>query len=231
MNRSLAPLVLTAALALPAIARAAGAEKPPFADDIAAFEAADRAKAPPQGAVLFVGSSSIRFWESLPQDFPGVETLDRGFGGSTVADCVRYADRIVVPYHPRRIVFYAGDNDVAAGRSPRQIAADFSAFVRKVRAALPGVPILFISIKPSLARWKLAAAIRKTNALIRADAAREKFDYLDVYAPMLGADGLPRKELFREDGLHMTAAGYALWTKSIDSFVRGGVTPSARPAP
>lgn len=194
--------------------------KPPFADDIAAFEAADRAHAPPKDAVLFVGSSSIRFWESLEKDFPGVPVIDRGFGGSTIADCARYADRIVVPYRPRRIVFYAGDNDIAAGRAPALVAADFTAFVRQVRAALPGVPILFISVKPSLARWTLAAQIRETNRLVREAAAKEDFDFLDAYAPMLGADGLPRKELFREDGLHMTPEGYALWTRLVDPFVR-----------
>ncbi len=223
-------LALAAALLGAVPARAADA-KPPFADDIAAFEAADRAHAPPQGAVLFVGSSSIRFWESLAKDFAGVPVLDRGFGGSTIADCVRYAGRIVAPYHPRRIVFYAGDNDVAAGRAPERIAADFTAFVAAVRAALPGVPILFISIKPSPARWGLAAEIRKTNALVRAEAARSKFDYLDVWPPMLGADGRPRKELFREDGLHMTPAGYALWTELTGPFVRAGLTPPARPGP
>jgi lysophospholipase L1-like esterase len=166
--------------------------------------------------VLFVGSSSIRFWTTLETDFPGVPTLNRGFGGSTVADCARYADRIVIPYRPRRIVFYAGDNDVAAGLAPEKILADFQSFVAKVRAALPGVPILFISIKPSLERWKLVDRIRRTNVLIRDYAqSGESIRYLDVFSPMLGPDGLPRKELFRADGLHMNAEGYKLWTRLV----------------
>jgi lysophospholipase L1-like esterase len=188
--------------------------KPLFEDDIEAFEAADRAHAPPQGAVLFVGSSSIRFWDTLERDFPGVPVINRGFGGSSIADCIWYADRIVIPYHPRRIVFYAGDNDVAAGRKPEEVRDDFRRFVEKVRRALPGVPIVFVSIKPSLERWKLVDRMKKSNELIRKYAASsDKITYIDVFAPMLGADGRPRKELFRADGLHMTPAGYALWAR------------------
>lgn len=220
--RSLRTIILCGfALASLRAARADPAA-PPFSADIAAFEAADRAHAPPSGAVLFVGSSSIRFWSRLAEDFPGVPVIDRGFGGSTIADCARYAPRIVIPYRPRRIVFYAGDNDVAAGLPPERVLADFESFVTEVRAALPGVPILFIAIKPSPARWSLAEAIRRTNVLIRTYAASNAVDYVDTYSPMLGADGRPRPELFRADGLHMTRAGYELWTRLIDPFVRAG---------
>jgi|GEM_PF-1035007 len=208
------------ALLVAIVAAAARAAQQPFAADIAAFEAGDRTNPPPKDAVLFVGSSSIRFWTTLAEDFPGVPTLNRGFGGSTAADCARYAPRIAVPYRPRRIVFYAGDNDVAAGRAPEQILADFESFVAQVRAAQPDVPILFISIKPSLERWKLVDAIRKTNALILSRAAADKVDYVDVFTPMLGADGKPRRELFRADGLHMTRLGYELWARLVDPFVR-----------
>jgi lysophospholipase L1-like esterase len=205
--------LLLAAVLTPGAVRAADTLKPPFEDDIAAFEAADRAHAPPQGAVLFVGSSSIRFWDTLEKDFPGIPVINRGFGGSTIGDSVRYADRIVVPYRPRVIVFYAGDNDVAAGATPERILADFQAFVAKVRAGLPGERIVFVSIKPSLERWKRVGTIRKANDLIRRFAKKDgSIRYVDVFTPMLGADGRPRKELFRADGLHMTPAGYALWT-------------------
>jgi lysophospholipase L1-like esterase len=176
--------------------------------------------------VLFVGSSSIRFWDTLEKDFPGVPVINRGFGGSTVAECAFYADRIVIPYHPRpyhprRIVFYAGDNDVAAGRKPEEILSDFREFTAKVRAGLPGVPILFISIKPSLERWKLVERIRRTNALIREFAEKDgNIGYVDVFTPMLGPNGLPRKELFRADGLHMTTEGYKLWTSLVAPLIR-----------
>jgi lysophospholipase L1-like esterase len=221
MSRGLLSILLLAALLRPLSSYAAVPPKPPFEDDIEAFEAADRAHAPPQGAVLFVGSSSIRFWTTLDKDFPGVATLNRGFGGSHVYDCAHYASRIVAPYRPRLIVFYAGDNDVADGRKPREILSDFKTFVAKVRAAQPGVPILFLSIKPSLERWKLVGRMREANALIRQYASRAKgIGYVDVFTPMLGPGGLPRKELFREDGLHMTPAGYELWTRLVAPLIR-----------
>jgi len=105
--------------------------------EIQAFEAADRGNPPPQGAVLFIGSSTIRMWKTLAQDFPEHKVLNRGFGGCQIADCTYYADRIVVPYNPRLIVLRAGGNDIAAGKSPEQVRGDFQAFVDKVRAKLP----------------------------------------------------------------------------------------------
>ena len=188
----------------------------PFEKEIAAFEAADRKQPPPRGAVLCVGSSSIRFWKTLATDFPNVAVINRGFGGSRIADSTRYADRIIVPYHPRQIVFYAGDNDVAAGYTPQRIVGDFRAFVAKVRRDLPDVPISFISIKPSPLRWKLVDKTREANALIRDEiAAGKNMKYIDVFTPMLGPDGLPRAELYRPDHLHMVAKGYELWTSII----------------
>ena len=228
LRRSI-PILLGVALFRPLFVHADAPSKPPFEDEIEAFEAADRAHAPPQGAVLFVGSSSIRFWDTLAQDFPGTPVINRGFGGSQISDCLRYAERIAIPYHPRRIVFYAGDNDVAAGRKPEDVRDDFRRFVEKVRGALPGVPIVFVSIKPSLERWKLVVPIRESNELIRKYAASsEKIAYVDVFAPMLGADGRPRKELFRADGLHMTPAGYALWTRLLRPEVLSASASSNR---
>jgi hypothetical protein len=140
----------------------------PFAAEIRKFEEADAASPPAPGGVLFVGSSSIRLWTTLADDFPGVPVINRGFGGSRIAHSTRYADRIVIPYKPRTIVFYAGDNDLAGGLSPEQVLADYKAFVATVRAALPETRILFISIKPSTARWKLVEQIREANRLVRA---------------------------------------------------------------
>lgn len=202
-------LLLTTALSV----RAADA---PFDKEIRAFEVADAKQPPPRNAVLFVGSSSIRLWSTLAQDFPDFPVINRGFGGSEIADSTRYADRIVIPYHPRRIVMYAGDNDIAKGKSPQQVAEDFRAFVEKVRAALPDVPISYICIKPSPQRWKLVDKIKQANHLIDQYAATQKnIDYIDVFAPMLGPDGTPRKELFRDDGLHLNHEGYELWTSII----------------
>ena len=180
--------------------------------DIAAFEQADSVVRRRPGGVVFVGSSSIRLWDSMSDDFPGIATINRGFGGSRVRDSTYYADRIVTPYQPGTIVFYAGDNDLFEGRTPQQVRDDFVAFVDKVRERLPDARIGFISIKPSPSRATLLPQIREANALVR-DYAKdaEKDDYLDVFLPMLDAQGHPREELFVADRLHMNASGYAIW--------------------
>lgn len=172
--------------------------------DIAAFQAEDRAHPPAPGAVLFIGSSSIRFWKTLATDFPDVRTINRGFGGSEIDDATFFADRIVAPYHPRAIVMYAGDNDIEAGNSPEQVRDDFAAFVREARSFDPGVPIAFIAIKPSVARQALLSQIREANALVREYAATQRdVAYLDVFTPMLGEDGQPQPRWFITDGLHI----------------------------
>jgi len=180
--------------------------------DIAAFQAVDRAHPPAPGAVLFIGSSSIRMWTSLTADFPGVRTINRGFGGSEIDDATIFADRIVAPYRPRAIVMYAGDNDLQDGDSPAQVRDDFAAFVRQARSFDPGVPIAFIAIKPSVARRTLLPRIREANALVREYAATQRsVAYLDAFTPMLGRDGQPQARWFIQDGLHMNRSGYELW--------------------
>ncbi|WP_369940166.1 SGNH/GDSL hydrolase family protein [Xanthomonas medicagonis] len=189
--------------------------------DMQRFAQADAAHPPKPGGVLFVGSSSIRFWTSLAKDFPGVNTLNRGFGGSEIRDSTWYADRIVVPYKPRLIVFYAGDNDLNSGRSPQQLREDFLAFVTRVRRDLPNVRIAYIAIKPSPARAALLPQVAEANGLIRAAAASLKqVDFIDVYTPMLAADGQPRADLFGPDHLHMNAAGYALWRDIVRPYLK-----------
>lgn len=187
---------------------------------IAAFEAADRANPPPQGAVLFIGSSSIEHWKSVAADFPEVKVINRGFGGSELGDSTYFADRIVAPYHPRAIVLYAGDNDLFYGHTPQQLRDDFAAFVSKVRSFDPGVSIAFVSIKPSVARHSLLAQIKQANDLVRAYAATQKnVTYIDVFTPMLGADGQPQQKWFGSDGLHMNRSGYELWIDILKPWV------------
>lgn len=194
---------------------------PDWAQDMDRFAAQDAAHPPPRGAVLFIGSSSIRFWTTLDRDFPGMATINRGFGGSQVRDSTFYAGRIVVPYAPSRIVFYAGDNDLAAGRSPHQVAGDFAAFVQRVRRDLPAVPIAYVSIKPSPSRAQLQPLIAQANASVQAEAATlPGVSYLDVYTPMLDAQGRPRPELFGPDMLHMAPAGYAIWRQKVGDWLR-----------
>lgn len=187
---------------------------------IAAFEASDHANPPPQGAVLFIGSSSIEHWKSVAADFPEVKVINRGFGGSELGDSTYFANRIVAPYHPRAIVLYAGDNDIYYGHTPQQVRDDFAAFVSKVRSFDPGVPVAFVSIKPSVARQSLLPQIRQANDLVRGYAATQKgVTYIDVFTPMLGADGQPQQKWFGPDGLHMNRSGYALWIKALKPWV------------
>jgi lysophospholipase L1-like esterase len=189
--------------------------------DIARFEAQDRAAPPLEGGVVFVGSSSIRMWTTLDRDFPGVPVLNRGFGGSEISDVVQFANRIVVPYKPRVVVFYAGDNDLAAGKTPARVLADFQSFVASMHRELPGTRVAFVSIKPSIARWNIVGSIREANRLVRDYVSSDdRLVYVDVFTPMLDATGQPRRELFLADGLHMTPAGYAIWRDLITPVIR-----------
>lgn len=212
-------------LALPLFAHARepvpeSAEQAKWEPAIAAFEAADRQQPPPPRSILFIGSSSVEHWKSLAADFPELSVINRGFGGSELADSTYFADRIVAPYRPRAVVLYAGDNDLQDGHSPAQVRDDFAAFVRKVRSVDPGVPIAFVAIKPSMARKLLLPQVSEANALIKAYAATQKqVTYLDVYTPMLGADGQPQWKWFGPDGLHMNRTGYALWISIIRPWV------------
>ena len=194
----------------------------PWEADIAAFEAADRERPPPAGGVVFVGSSSIRLWNTLAEDFPGVPVVNRGFGGSELSDALRFADRIVLPYRPRMVVVYAGDNDLWAGETPEQVFEDFRALVRTIHDELPRTRVAFIAVKPSVARWRIEGEVRRTNQLIREFAAADpRVDYIDIFTPMLGSDGRPRPELFVDDGLHLNARGYELWKSVVAPFLAG----------
>jgi len=195
-------------------------EPQPFENEIAQFEAADKVTPPPKNSVVFVGSSSIRVWPNLQADFPGVDVVQRGFGGSMLDEVDHYAPRIVLPYCPRLIVLYAGDNDLAEGKTPEQILSDFKTFVSLVRGPMPKTRIVFVSIKPSTARVTLLDKMRETNALVRQYiAADSSLTYIDVFTPMLGPTGLPRGELFQSDGLHMNAQGYAIWRDLLQPVV------------
>ena len=189
-----------------------------WAKEMAAFEEQDK-KDPAVGGVVFVGSSSIRLWD-LAKSFPGVPALNRGFGGSMIPDSVGHADRLVIKHKPTTVIFYAGDNDIANGRTPQQVAADYKAFVTKIHAALPATRVAFIAIKPSIQRWALIDKVRAANALVRDYAGTDnRLGFIDVDGPMLGWDEKPRQELFVADGLHMTAKGYELWTALARPFV------------
>ena len=183
---------------------------------IQAFEAADKASSPPQGAVLFIGSSSIKMWKTLASDFPGHRIINRGFGGSQIADSIHFADRIVIPCKPRLIVFGAGGNDIHFGKSPEQVANDFRAFVEKVRAKLPEVRIAFISINPAPVRAAELDKVRRANQLIREFIDHgQNLDYINIFDAMMGSDGQPREDLFLKDRLHNNAEGYKVRVKLV----------------
>jgi lysophospholipase L1-like esterase len=190
------------------------AAKPPsekWEKEIQAFEAADKKQPPPEGAILFIGASGIRMWKTLAEDFPDLKVINRGFGGSEMADSAYFADRIVVPYKPRLIVVQAGGNDINNGKSPEQVLADFQAFVEKVRAKLPDVRIAYLSMNPSPSRWAQREKQRKGNQLVKDYiAAGKNLDYIDFWGAMLGPDGQPREDLFIQDRLHNNAAGYKI---------------------
>ncbi len=199
-----------------AITHADSAPPSHWQPDIAAFVAADHEHPPAQHGVLFIGSSSIQFWKSLAQDFPGIQVINRGFGGSALPDSTYYADRIVWPYQPNLIVMYAGDNDINDGATAEQVLASFQQFVARAREGVPGVPIVYISIKPSIARLGLWPTMKAANDKIRAWSATQKsVRFVDIAPLMLDAQGKPRPELFRPDGLHMLPAGYALWIATL----------------
>jgi lysophospholipase L1-like esterase len=185
---------------------------------ISAYEKADRVNPPKAGVIVFTGSSSIRFWDTLANDMKPLEVINRGFGGSQIAHVNRYASRIVIPYQPRAVVLYAGENDLSWPwtKTPEQVFADFRQFVGIVHTQLPATWIYYVSIKPSILRRRKWQKLKETNKLIAAYIGTQpRVQFIDVEEAMLDAHGNTRSELFGWDGLHMNAKGYAVWTSII----------------
>lgn len=188
--------------------------------EIAAFEESDRTDPPPKGALLFIGSSTIRFWTTLAQDFPKHRVINRGFGGSEIMDATHFAERIVFPYAPRMVFLRAGGNDIHAGKTAEQVFGDYKDFVAKVQAKLPETEIVFISQCPAPSRWKEAEANKELNRLVK-DYTQQTpgLKYIESYDLSLGPDGQPRRELFRADMLHFNAEGYKLLVERVRPFL------------
>jgi lysophospholipase L1-like esterase len=202
------------------LAASATAAPHPFEGEITAFEAAGKINPPPTNAILFLGSSSIRKWTTLAQDFPGHKVINRGFGGSQISDSIYYFDRVVLPCKPKMIVFYAGSNDINAGKPPQTVVDDFKAFMQKVKDALPETMVAFISINTSPSRWKQVDKVKEANRQIAALAAKDdKLVFIDTFPAMLDSEGRPRPELYVKDRLHMTPKGYAIWTSIIAPYL------------
>jgi lysophospholipase L1-like esterase len=195
--------------------RAADPDPNRFVQEIRAFAEWDSKNAVPAHPVLFVGSSSIRLWRTH-ESFPGLPVINRGFGGSHISDVLHFADRLVLPYQPRVIVFYAGDNDLAAGKSAQRVLADYRRFIGLVHARLPAARLVFVSIKPSRSRWSLWPAAQEANDLIQSLCESDnRLFFADLAAPLLGPDGTPVSDLFLGDQLHLNARGYAVWNRSL----------------
>ena len=189
--------------------------------EIAAYEQNDRTNPPPRGGVLFIGSSTIRLWKTLAEDFPGHPVINRGFGGSEIVDSTHFAERIIFPYEPRMIFLRAGGNDIHAGKSPERVFADFKDFVAKVHARLPKTEIVFIGLSPSIARWKEAGKTGVLNTLVRQYARQTPgVSYVETYDTTLGPDGKPRAELFVADKLHFSPEGYRLMAARVRPYLR-----------
>lgn len=193
----------------------------PFYQDIQAFKKADKKSFPPKNAILFVGSSSFTKWKDVSDYFPGYTIINRGFGGSQIPDVTRYADDIIIPYEPRQVVIYCGDNDIATGTlSATDVLQRFMTLFNIIRNKLPETNVVFVSIKPSPSREKYMSIIEDANIMIRQFlSGYRETAYVDIYHPMLDRDGKPRKELFLEDDLHMNEKGYAIWRDAIKPYL------------
>ena len=182
-----------------------------FEKDVQAYEAANRTNPPPQNAILLLGDSQFFRWKTVAEDLPDYMIVNRGIDSFQTSDLDYFADRLVLPYHPRMIILHVGGNDVRAGKSPEQILADFKSFVAKVRAHLPAIPVAFSSITPGPGRWEEAPQRKATNRLIKEYIATQpNLLFIDLWDAMLTADGQPREDLWVADRVHPNHAGYLL---------------------
>jgi len=194
----------------------------PFADEIRHFKQMDSASFPAKHAILFVGSSSFTKWTDVQSYFPSYPIINRGFGGSSLPDVIRYANDIIFPYQPKQIVIYCGENDVAGSDSisAKIVCKRFQHLFLLIRKQLPHVPVAFVSLKPSPSREKFWPTMVAANTLIKSYLSQKKQTvFIDVYHAMLHADGTVMKEIFIEDNMHMNAKGYAIWQKIIEPYL------------
>jgi lysophospholipase L1-like esterase len=171
--------------------------------------------------LLFYGSSSIRLWETLDADFAGYHPVNLGFGGSTLAACDWFYDRLIAPFQPESIIVYAGDNDLGDGRHPEEVFIFFQQLVSRTRRQFGDIPLAFISIKPSITRWNIVDSIRYTNKIIEAEINRQanNLHFINIYARMTDNAGYPKREFLEPDGLHINVKGYAIWKEVIQQYL------------
>jgi len=196
-------------------------QKPAFYDDVQAFKKQDSINAPKKNAIVFIGSSSFTMWKNVQEMFPEYPIINRGFGGSTLPDVQRYLDKILFPYQPKQVVIYVGENDVASDTvDSRMVTERFKSLFQTIRQSLPGVPIVYISMKPSPSREKYLPIIKQANQMINNFLYQQKnTGYVDVYSRMLDASGKPKGDLFLDDKLHMNEKGYAIWQEALKPYL------------
>ncbi len=208
-------VVLAIFISVPSLAQ-------PFSDEIEAFKKQDQFNKAPENAILFVGSSSFRKWTDVSSYFPGYQIINRGFGGSSLPDVTRYASDIIFPYHPKQIVIYCGDNDLASSDAitPDSVFERFRTLFELIRTNLPGEDIVYVSIKPSPSRKQLFEKMEQANLLIRTYLSINSHTaFVDVFHKMLNPDGTIMSDIFLDDKLHMNAKGYAIWKTAIQPYL------------
>jgi lysophospholipase L1-like esterase len=195
-------------------------EARPFTKEVNELVAGDAA-IDKKKVILFTGSSSIRMWKDLKTYFPDHNVLNRGFGGSQMKDLLYFFDKLVVPYNPRMIFIYEGDNDLASKKSPDEIIATADSILTLIRSKVSKkVKVAFIAAKPSVARWQLKDRYIEFNSKLKTwTATKRNVLFVDVWTPMLDANGAVQKDLFIDDGLHMNKKGYDIWAKEVGKYM------------
>lgn len=216
MNRAIMLLAIAVTLFTTA---ASAAER--YEGAMEAFAKQDKNTPPPASPIVFSGSSTIRIWD-LARDFPGLPALNRGFGGSQYSDLLEYFPRAVSQYKPRQVILYSGDNDIAHGKSAETTFDDFKAVAARFEKELPGVPVIVLGVKPSVARWNLWPVIQQFNAMVKDYAASHAayMTFLDIAPILLDKEGKPDPAYLLEDGLHLNPTGYAAITKQLAPMLK-----------
>jgi lysophospholipase L1-like esterase len=197
------------------------AQEPPFWKEIQSFKTSDSLQPPPEQAIVFVGSSSFKMWKNLDQYFPEHAVINRGFGGSSLPHVIDYVDEIVIPYNPKQVVIYCGENDFMSDTVTSDIVVRRFKNLFEILRKHTRAEIIFLSMKPSPSRQHLMPQIAAANNSIKQFLKKKRMaTYVDIWAPMLDANGSPRKELFLKDMLHMNESGYAIWQKALEPHLK-----------
>jgi lysophospholipase L1-like esterase len=195
----------------------------PFQQELLQFKKSDSIVMPPKGQIVFAGSSSFTKWKDVAMYFPGYPIINRGFGGASLVDLIRYAEEVIIQYQPRQVFIYCGENDMADMDtvSPATVLTRFTTLHHLLVKQLPkNTKLVFVSIKPSIARWRLENKFKEANQLIRDFIATQKnTQFLDLHNAMLDEKGLPQQDIFIADNLHLNAKGYQIWQKAFAPYL------------